>query len=470
MPLHVQRRLFQRGDRVLIGLSGGPDSLALTHWLAAHRGELGVGLHACHVHHGMRGRRADEDCEFLREWCAAQGVPLSVARADVPGLAAARRISVEEAGRAARYAAFAEAAAAAACGKVATAHTADDQVETVLFRLLRGTGTDGLGGIPERRPLSPTPGAPEVIRPLLHAWRSEVEEYVREHGLAPLEDDTNRDTRYQRSRIRLEVLPALLEAAPGLKQNLLRLSEQAAAEGAFLDRLAGEVLQSALVPEPPSPWPWSRGVPGVVLATDALRRADPVLARRALRLALRRAGGFEVEVDRALLERLEHLLRSPGTVEVPGAPLAARSRDGQLRLEAERAPGAPPEAVELLAPGEIAAGGWSVRVRVEAGPRPGDPHRGPLSAVLDQAAVRLPLRLRAPRRGDRFHPLNAPGSRLLSDLFLDRRIAAPERPYWPVLEDAEGIVWAPGVATAHRARIHEETTACWEVSLVPEAP
>lgn len=469
MPLPVHRHLFAPGDRVLIALSGGPDSLALAHWLAGHRRELAVELRACHVHHGMRGARADQDCEFLLEWGAQHGIPLHVVRTSVPDLAAERRISVEEAGRLARYQAFARIARETGCGKVATAHTADDQAETVLFRLLRGTGTNGLAGIPERRPLSQAAGAPEVVRPLLGAWRSDIEAYVREHGLQPLDDATNRDTRYRRSRIRLELLPSLLAVAPGFKRSLVRLSQQAASEGAFLDRLASELLQQAAVPED-SGWPWARLDRSLVLDAAELRRADPVLVRRALRLALRRVGGYDVQVDRALLERVEAVLRGElPAVEAAGAPLTVRAGGNRLRFQTG-SPISPRGPLSIAAPGETSAPEWGVRVVIQPSPPPQDPRRGALAAILDEAAVAPPLRLRVPARGDRFHPLNAPGGRLLSDLFLDRRIPAAERTGWPVLEDAEGILWVPGVATAHRARVRPETWSCWEVSLVPEAP
>jgi tRNA(Ile)-lysidine synthase len=417
----------------------------------------------------MRADQADHDVETLQRWCEAAKLTIRIAHANVPALAKQHSISVEEAGREARYTAFAEAAAEIGANKVATAHNADDQVETILFRLLRGTGVDGLAGIPERRPLSSTPGAPEVIRPLLSTSRAEIEAYVREHALQPLEDSTNQDLRYQRSRIRLQLLPELEEQWPNLRRNLLRLADQAREEGAFLDALAAPILQTARR-QPDLPWPWSAhwqtSKEAQPLRIEILRDAPRVLCRRALLRAIREACGYEAEIDRALLERAETLLTGGGALQIPGADLRLRAADGMLQWE--------PTATEpTIAPREIALPGvtdaaeWRIRVLAEEAGPPIDPKLPPVEAILEQTALQGPLHLRPPQRGDRFHPLNAPGNRLLSDLFLDRKIPARDRPNWPVFEDTEGIVWVPGVALAHRARVHSTTTRCWRLRLVP---
>jgi tRNA(Ile)-lysidine synthase len=469
MTLRINRSLLQPGDHVLLGLSGGPDSLALAHWLVHHRAELGIEVTALHVHHGMRGEQADQDAKTLRQWCAAEKLSFRIASADVPALAKQRSISVEEAGREARYSAFAETAAELGANKVATAHNAEDQVETILFRLLRGTGADGLAGIPERRPLSPAPNTPEVIRPLLSVTRAEIEAYVREHSLQPLEDSTNQDLRYQRSRIRMQLLPELEEQWPNLRRNLLRLAEQAREEGGFLDALASPLLERARA-EPDLRWPWSAQwqtpKTALPLRIDALRDAPPVLRRRALLRAIRDDCGFAAEVDRAFLERVEALLSEGGAVEIPGAAARLRAADGLLQWDLPAIePAAAPRPIAL--PGVTVADEWRVRIVCEEAGPPSDPKLPPMEAVLDQAALVGALQLRPPQRGDRFHPLNAPGSRLLSDLFGDRKIPARDRPGWPVFADGSGIVWVPGVALAHRVRVHPATSRCWRIRLLP---
>lgn len=469
MTLQVNRSLLHPGDHLLLGLSGGPDSLTLAHWLADHRVELACQLTALHVHHGMRGEQADHDAEILRQWCEAENLSFRLTHANVPALAKQLSISVEEAGREARYAAFAEVATEIGANKIATAHNADDQVETILFRLLRGTGVDGLAGIPERRPLDPTPGSPEVIRPLLHVTRKEIEAYIREHALQPLEDSTNHDLRYQRSRLRLKLLPELETRWPNLRRNLLRLADQAREEGAFLDALAAPILEAART-EPDLRWPWSAHwhtlKETLPLRISILREAPPVLGCRALLRAIRETCGYEAEIDRALLERAEALLTGGGALEIPGADLRLRAADGLLQWETT-ATESTVTSREIGLPGVTDAADWWIRVFAEDTAPPADPKLPPLDAILDQTALQGPLQLRPPQRGDRFHPLNAPGSRLLSDLFLDRKIPARDRSNWPVFADQQGIVWVPGVALAHRVRVHSRTTRCWRLRLLP---
>lgn len=469
MPPFFNRDLFAIGDRILVALSGGVDSLSLLHALAAARDDLGIELGAVHVHHGMRGADADADVRFLEGVCDASKVPLWVEPRDVPALARERRISLEEAGREARYAAFDRIARAHGYGKVATAHHAEDQAETVLLNLFRGAGIDGLAGIPSRRPLSPAPGAPELVRPLLQTRRSEIEAYCRERGLEPRDDATNHDLRYRRNRLRLEVLPRLEEFEPGLRERLIRLSCLARDETAVLEALAGDLLnRSAGSPAVRGagsvPWapPSTERLSGLRLERRVLTDAPVALARRALRLALRRLAGYEIDIDAALLERLLALCRESGprALDLPGGPWRARRRGGELVFEACGAVDPLPDPVPLAVPGATDAPSFGLRIEVARCPLPPDPRLPPDQAVMDAAAVSEALTLRAPRTGDRFVPLGGPGSRLLSDLFIDRKIPRARRRAWPVITDARGIVWVIGLALADRVRVRPETSRC----------
>jgi tRNA(Ile)-lysidine synthetase-like protein len=546
MILRLDLSLLSPGNRVLVALSGGTDSLALLHALRAGREALGIEIAAGHLHHGMRGSEADDDVAFLRQLCGEWDVPLVVERADVPALAAARRISVEEAGRDARYAAFARMAALHRCGKVATAHTADDQAETILFRLLRGTGIDGLAGIPDRRPLSDDPNVPEVIRPLLSVWRREIEAYCRAHDLTPREDRTNFDLRYQRSRIRHELIPLLEQYSPSFRENLVRLARQAREESALLNALAEALLderqgslprlpgsvadlgpaadpasharspgsagpqssspRAASTPRLPAESQLTREARGesgasarrsrdsgtiraaelsrerpdasrseaardratlLELAAEPLADAAPALARRALRQAVERAAGRGVELTTALLDRLLDLAagRGPAVLDLPGAPVRVRRAGGRVVFErTSSAPAGIPESVEVALAGTTPAPAFGLSVTVAQAPPPPDPRTPPRRAILDLDRIHAPLQLRPPRRGDRFHPLGAPGSRLLSDLFTDRKVPRHERARWPVLVDQEGIVWVVGLAIAERLRVTAATRECLAVT------
>jgi tRNA(Ile)-lysidine synthase len=450
----LNETLLSLGDRLLVALSGGPDSLSLLHALVGHP-ELEVG--AIHVHHGMRGAEADSDVEYLKSLCEGWGVPLAVEYADVPALAAERRMSAEEAGRDARYAAFAKVATEQGWGKVATAHNADDQAETVLMRLLRGTGTDGLAGIPERRSLA---RGVEVVRPLLRTPRSAIEAYCREHGLKPLQDATNLDVRYRRSQVRYQVLPLLEEYSPSVRDHLRRLAAQAREERDLMDGLAERVLVQAARVEQDDAWPWLPAGERVVIRVSRLLEAGDVLARRALRMALRGASPG-VEVDAELLARLLRLMRAiSGAIELPGCSYRAVRLGGDLVILRAAPDPLEGEVVPLALRGSTVLPGWGAVIEAASVGRPQDLRVPAEQALLDRGALHPPLRVRSPRRGDRFHPLNAPGTKLLSDLFVDRKIARDARASWPVVEDEDGIVWVPGLMIAHRARVSEGTREC----------
>jgi tRNA(Ile)-lysidine synthase len=469
LPLNLD--LLPPCERLLVAVSGGADSLALLHGLAEGRAEWRWELRAVHVHHGMRGPEADADAEFLAECCAEWGVPLRVERVDVPAVARECRISVEEAGREARYSTFVRLAGEWGCGRVVTAHHADDQAETVLLHLFRGAGIDGMAGMPERRPLGPAAGAPELVRPLLGVRRRELEAYCAAHGLVPRLDVTNLDLQYRRNRIRYELLPVLERFDPEIAGHLVRLSRQAREEQELLSADAARLLESAAreLPPPAPGIPLPAPLVRARLALPVLRAAPPALLRRALRLLLRQVGAFDVELSAGLSERLERLIQAgSGAVDLPGCPLRAALSGECLLLEARTA-APPPVAVEAAIPGRTEAPPFGLVLEAQACPVPVELRLPPAQAIFDLDALRPPFQLRAPQTGDRFRPLNAPGTRLLSDLFTDRKIPAAYRAHWPILMDRDGVVWVLGLAVAHRVRIRPDSLRACRLTVAPLA-
>ena len=263
--------LIRRDDIVILGLSGGPDSLCLLHVLAGLRADLGFGLRALHLNHLMRGEAAEEDVRFLSEECRSLDVPLSVVRCDVPAKAAAENISVEEAGRAARHEALQSEAAGLRKGgasvKIAFAHNLNDQAETVLMRVLRGTGVHGLAAMEYVRDDG-------VIRPLLDVRRADIEAYCGEHGLSPRFDSTNASDDYTRNRLRKYLMPSLAEEYnPNLTEVLVRLAENAREDDDCLSHMAERSFAEALI-----------GRESGILRLDfsALRDMPPALFKRVI--------------------------------------------------------------------------------------------------------------------------------------------------------------------------------------------
>ena len=228
--------LFKRGETVVVGFSGGPDSVCLLHFLRHLAGKKHFEIIAVHVHHGLRGKAADADAAFCRRLCKEWQVPFILKKKAVRTLAKKLDLSIEHAARKARYEAFAEAARRMGAGKIALGHHLDDQAETILLNILRGTQPEGLCGIPLRRPLNKQV---EIVRPLLCVTR-EVEEYLKENKLAFVTDETNLDETYRRNWVRHELLPLLQSKQPQVRQHLALMAERlfeklnkAAAKGAL---------------------------------------------------------------------------------------------------------------------------------------------------------------------------------------------------------------------------------------------
>jgi len=215
--LSYSAQLFKRGETVLVGFSGGPDSVCLVHFLRHLAGKKHFELIAVHVHHGLRAQTADRDAAFCRQLCKKWNIPFILKKKAVRSLAKKLDLSIEHAARKARYEAFAQAARQTGATKVALGHHLDDQAETVLLNLLRGTQPEGLCGIPARRALNKQV---EIVRPLLCITRAEVEQYLKENNLTFVTDETNLDDKYRRNWVRHELLPILESKQPQIRQHL----------------------------------------------------------------------------------------------------------------------------------------------------------------------------------------------------------------------------------------------------------
>ena len=301
----LNREHLRPGDRVCAAVSGGADSVALLLLLhaanAMPRNALGVGLSAVHVHHGLRGEEADADTEFVRALCLRLEVPLHVHHASVPdrvarGREAGEPETIEEAARELRYEYFAKLIAEGHADSVLTAHTLDDQAETVLMKLLRGAWTEGLSGI-HPVVLVPDAGRPgKIVRPLLAVRRAELEEFLRGQGQTWRTDSSNADEAFTRNRVRHHLLPILREYNPGIDQALANLAELARDDEARWQAELGRILPQALLPGKPvrgggRAVSTAAGEAGsVALEIERLRSFDPALRRRVVRAAARTLG------------------------------------------------------------------------------------------------------------------------------------------------------------------------------------
>ena len=298
--LAFDRTRLTPGSRLAVALSGGADSTALLRVLHAAnqlpREALGIGLTAIHVHHGIRGDAAERDQQFVQQLCAGLAIPLILRSVDTPAHALAARETLEEAARTLRYAAFADLLASGEADAIATAHTADDQAETVLMKLLRGAWTEGLAGIFPVLEIKLASGRTgPVLRPLLSVDRSSIETYLRSIDQPWVEDESNGDPAYTRNRLRHTVLPLLREQNPALNQTLANLAEIARDEEGYWQGELDRLLPQLVLPGKPV----RGGGRANSTAPDAavfsielerLRALAPALRRRVLRSIARRLG------------------------------------------------------------------------------------------------------------------------------------------------------------------------------------
>ena len=431
-----QYSLFSQGDRIAVGVSGGADSVALLRFLAALRPQFGWDLVVCHIHHGLRGAEADRDECFVRALAEQLGLPCAVSRIDAAALALRDHISVEEAGRTARYAFFAQTAGEG--GRIATAHTLDDSIETVLMNLVRGTGLRGLCGIPRIRG--------NIVRPLLDCTRAEVEDYLGALGQPYCTDSTNLTDDYTRNRIRHDILPRLCALNPNFPGAMARMLPRLAAQQALTDCLAAQSAQQL----PAACGGRSRQ------GLSAL--PEPVCDRLLLRLLEQN----RLPVSAAAVERMTETLRTGGKLD-----LAARSwffvAQGDLAAVIYAPPGgippvpvplpqeetpvilpfSPQKSLKLTLCNKIVAN-TSEKFNISL-----------LKYAIDCDKIKRYSFMRTRRPGDTF----IVGKKQLSlgEAWAAAGIPALLRPALMVLADEQGVLWAEGIGSSSRAAVTENT-------------
>jgi tRNA(Ile)-lysidine synthetase-like protein len=461
--------MLEPRDRVVVAVSGGHDSVALLHALLELRSSLYLTLTVAHLDHGLRGAASDADRAYVEAMAERLGLPCVARREEVASLARRERRSPEEAGRIARRRFLRETAEATGSRRVALGHQREDQAETVLWRLITGSGRGGLSGI---RPVSEG----LFIRPLLECSRADILAYLESRDIVPREDASNTDRRYPRNRIRHDLLPLLRDAFnPRVTDAIARTAEILREEDDHLDRRARRALAALLIgdengaPAVASPGAGTgtgglASAPPLLLDAEHLRHLPLPLARRVLRLALRRAGLAGRDLAR---ERIEEVLdlatRGENRSLSLGESFTARLEYGQLRFEkgAPHPPPGPAAARTLGLPGEAKVAEAGVVIRASLAARESvesDYLRAPAHRIyVDARTLGAPLIVRAPRPGDRLHPLGAPGSRKLSDLWTDLKVGREARRRGLVVECAGRIVWAVGLRMADPFRITEAT-------------
>ncbi len=519
-----RHNLFVSGQHLLVGVSGGADSVALLAVLRKLAPAWKLRLTVAHLDHGIRGPAAAADAAFVADLARRWNFKFVVGRVNVPARARRRGISLEMAGRSARYAFFAKVARALHCDAVATAHTADDQAETILLNLARGAGAAGLAGIPyigwhhveisdpggaKARAQSSGHGDLKVVRPLRDVRRATIERFLAQNHLAWREDATNADPVFLRNRVRNEVLPFLEKRLnPEIRPALLRVSEILAAENEWLHALAKEIFgqcreavsEGALNAKQLSGFPvaarrrvlrlWLEdcGLGAEAPSFEAIERLDNLVTERRGGRVAPLAGGWLVRrqgdklalatdkpagVGGAACKKCSRARKGVNSVGVHGiaataAKKAVRSMGADLRDASVRS-----FAVRLIVPGETRLPGQAGRLRAFVGP--GIVKRRALVIGALPAQASLSLRAWRQRRlvarswkpGDRMRPLGMQGTKKLQDIFSDAKVPPNLRHAIPVIECGGEIVWIPGFRIAQGWAVHPSDPVALQLTVRP---
>lgn len=447
-----QEGLLSAGDTVVVGVSGGVDSSALLHilWTLNQHYHYGWKLHAVHLNHRFRGEEARRDALYAQALCESLGVTFHLFERDVSLYMKQERLGAQEASREIRYELFREVAEQTGATKVAVAHHADDQVETILFRLLRGTGLHGLTGIPPRRWL--VPDTIEVVRPLLPVFRSDLERYCEQAGLAPREDSSNRSRKYKRNRLRLDILPLMAEINPRYREHILELAETVKMDEAYLMEMTKTQEKQVLI---------ERSLNKVVISRKKFQNCDLALQRRLITLILSYlSSGIEWSSQhvKAVLNVIESDIPS-AALDLP-KQLSVKRRYDQVHFLLDRpSEDAGSFCYELKIPGtvDVAESG----VAVHASLRKTAPDWSRLSqyeAVFDADRMPGELIVRSRRPGDRIVLFGSQATKKLKELLIDAKVPKAYRDRLPVVAAGDEIVWVPGLRRSATAVVNENTT------------
>ena len=415
-----ERELLPRGTRLLCAVSGGADSMCLLHLMKSRETELGIEVFAAHYEHGLRGEESLRDCAFVENWCREKGILCVSEHGDVRAFAKGKSMGLEEAARELRYAFLQKTAAELGCTRIATAHNADDNAETLLFNLCRGSGAAGLRGIP--------PVRGNIIRPLLRCTRAEIEDYLRENHVPHVEDSSNAGEEYSRNRIRHRVTPVLREINPAFSTAALRTAELMRRDEDCLSAMAEAFIRE--------------NFDGESLPLAKLRALHPAVAGRVFR---------RLCPETLSLEQVDGLLEKTAGSELAFADLPGiRLRFEQGRLYfGQREKTLLPE--RTIVPGTVTPipeAGLKIRAGIEIFSE--EIHSKFKTYLFKCESICGNITCDSRRPGDKISPAGRNCTKSLKNLFLEAGMTQRERDLTPVIRDEKGVIAVCGLAVDRR--------------------
>jgi len=462
-------KMLRAGDKVVVGVSGGPDSVVLLDMLRQLSKEMNLSLYVAHLNHKLRGQEAEQDAQFVKKLAAKFDLPFTVKAADVAALARRHKMTLEEAARQKRYEFFEKAALKNKAGKIAVGHNADDEVETVMMWLLRGAGRTGLAGIPPVRKISPS--GLTIIRPLIEVHRQEIKAYLKKHRLASRLDSSNLSPLFMRNKIRLKLLPMLRkEYSPNFDALILQTAGILREENEWLDKEVDKALKRLI----------SRRLDWKIsIDLNRLLRYNTGLQRQIIRRLVFLVSSGQVSLDYRKVEEIIGLVVAGKTnrrVILPGG-LAVKKSYGLLEVTAGKETPRAKEAFscKLKIPGTTNIKCLSLIIKTAVFDRPVNFRysRSKFTAHLDRQKIRLPLVVRTRREGDRINPLGMRGYKKIKDIFIDNKIPPEKRADIPLIVSGDEVIWVTGYPAwreqiSDRAKVTPETKKILEIRLIPK--
>lgn len=435
--------MLEYGDCVVVGLSGGPDSMCLLHILMELRKTWGLKIFAAHLNHQFRGKEADEDALYVKKKCEEWGIDVFVQVFNVPAFAKEKGLSSEEAGREIRYKLFYEVAEKVRANKIAIAHNMNDNAETVLMNLFRGSGIEGLKGIEAKRG--------QIIRPLINVRRNEIEAYCREKDLSPRIDKTNLQPIYGRNKIRLELIPYIEKNFnSNIMSTLQRLSDIVTIENDFLNEEAEkELLKIAII-----------GENSIEYNINKMHDIHPALLRRVIRIGIEKLTGSLKGIEYRNIESVVDLLtKGTGAAAMLPQNIKAYISYNKLILSINTKPENYKYYLELENDKDNIAQYFDFTIRlttVEAS-KITDIKKDKYKVYIDKDKVKQKLVLRNRFDGDVFSPIGLKGSKKLKEYFIDEKIPKEERDKILLIADGKEIVWVLGRRLSEKYKITKDT-------------
>lgn len=449
-----ENHLINQGEGVVVGVSGGPDSVCLLHVLHTLSKMLDINLFTIHVNHMLRAGEAKEDELYTSNLCQELGIPFSVVHIDVALMSRELKMSLEEAGREARYREFSCYAQTIGAGKIAVAHNRNDQAETVMMHIIRGSGSAGLVGMQYNRG--------NIIRPLLNIYREDIEKYCKEAGLFPRTDSSNLADEFTRNRIRLGLFPYINQNFDAnIVDSLCRLSSHVSEDNRFLDHLARESYDACIQSEESEK---------VALKIDALRSLDTAIRSRVLRMAICLAAGSSNGIGNVHYQMLSEQIikgKTGSRTELPGG-IRADISYGMLELSSVKHPNEKQKNEIISFPTELKVPG--ITVLSELGMEIETSFEeienidkcvllgyNPWVHYFDYEALKKGIHIRNRGNGDVFSPFRSNGTKKLKEFFIDSKIPREKRDGIPLICMDNEVVWVMGYKISDKFKVTENT-------------